>query len=285
MTRLVGVIGGGGQTGRYVVADLARRGIRTRGLVRSERSADTASHAGAAETATIDLADEASLTPAVAGLDTLVFIAPPFDANEESYAANALSAASSHQVEHFVYYSVLHAHLPGVPHHLRKLNVEARVRDSDMSWTIVQPTMYQQTLLGLVRSLTRGVLHLPYSPERPFHLVDLVDVAQVVGQVSAEPDDHRYASYGLAGPERMSTVEMVEQIAEATGRELRVEQVPPQQWPLPPHLPLTTVAEMMAMWAKYDRSGYPGNATVLRSLLGREPTSLAATARRELTDR
>jgi hypothetical protein len=37
------------------------------------------------------------------------------------------------------------------------------------------------------------------------------------------------------------------------------------------------------MFAMYDRCGYPGNPTVLRALLGREPTALATTARRDLT--
>jgi hypothetical protein len=54
------------------------------------------------------------------------------------------------------------------------------------------------------------------------------------------------------------------------------------QWPLPPELPLPTALEMLAMFAHYDGSGYPGNPTVLKYLLGRPPTPLAATARREL---
>jgi hypothetical protein len=86
----------------------------------------------------------------------------------------------------------------------------------------------------------------------------------------------------LAGSERMSTVEMVERVAHATGRNLRVEEVPFSALLLLPSLSRTVSAEMMAMWAKHDRSGYPANANVLRYLLGREPTSLVTTARREL---
>ena len=70
------------------------------------------------------------------------------------------------------------------------------------------------------------VVRLPYSPTLPFHPVDLADVAQVVARVVADADDHLYASYELAEPERMSIVEMVEQVAQATGRNLRVEEVP-----------------------------------------------------------
>jgi hypothetical protein len=39
---------------------------------------------------------------------------------------------------------------------------------------------------------------------------------------------------------------------------------------------------MLAMFAKYDRAGYPASANVLRLLLGREPTPLATVAQREL---
>jgi hypothetical protein len=47
-------------------------------------------------------------------------------------------------------------------------------------------------------------------------------------------------------------------------------------------LPVPTALEMLTMFAHYDRSGYPGNPTVLKHLLGRAPTPLATTARREL---
>jgi uncharacterized protein YbjT (DUF2867 family) len=136
-----------------------------------------------------------------------------------------------------------------VPHHLRKLDVETQVKDSALRWTIIQPTMYQQTFLGLVRQATDGVLRLPYSPAARFHLVDLQDVAHVVGDVAANPDRHVYATYELAGPERLSSTE----------------------WP-----------NDLAMFATYDRAGYPASANVLRLLLGREPTPLATVAQREL---
>jgi NAD(P)H dehydrogenase (quinone) len=273
-----GVTAAGGQTGRYVVRELARRGIHVRGLVHSQRSAEAARSAGATETIEADLGD---LTSTLGGLDTLVFIAPPFDTREEACVAGALAAAAEQRVPRFVYYSVLHPQYPGVPHHLRKLAAETLVKDSGLAWTIIRPTMYQQTLLGLIDNAGDGVLRLPYNPAAPFQLVDLADVAYVVGRVVAEPGEHTYASYELAGPEQLSTAEMVDQVGRATGRELRVEELPPNELALPPNLPRRMVAELMAMWAKYDRGGYPGNPNMLRYLLGREPTPLATTARQE----
>jgi hypothetical protein len=73
-------------------------------------------------------------------------------------------------------------------------------------------------------------------------------VAHVVGDVAANPDRHVYATYELAGPERLSSTE----------------------WP-----------NDLAMFATYDRAGYPASANVLRLLLGREPTPLATVAQRE----
>ncbi|GAB3420244.1 SDR family oxidoreductase [Flindersiella endophytica] len=278
-----GVTAAGGQTGRSVVRELARRGIRVRGLVHSAKSAEAARQAGAAEAVSVELGDRASVAAAISGLDTLVFIAPPFEAREEAYVAGALGAAVEQQVPRFVYYSVLHPQYPGVPHHLRKLAAETLVKDSGLEWTIIRPTMYQQTLLGLADNAADGVLRLAYSKAAPFWLVDLENVAYVVGRVVAEAGDHVYASYELAGPERLTTAEMVEQIGRATGRDLRVEEVPPTELPLPPGLPRQVAAELMAMWAKYDRGGYPGNPNVLRYLLGREPTPLATTAARDVS--
>jgi NAD(P)H dehydrogenase (quinone) len=284
VTPFVGVTTASGQTGRYLVREFARRGIRVRGLVRSTRAADAAREAGAFETAQADLADRESVAAALAGLDLLVFIAPPFDGREDAHAADALAVAGGQGVGHFVYYSVLHPSFRGVPHHRRKLDVETQVKDSDLRWTIIQPTMYQQTFLGLVRQATDGVLRLPYSPAARFHLVDLQDVAHVVGDVAADPDRHVYATYELAGPERLSSTEMAERVAQATRRHLRVEELPTTSLLLPPGLPRTTIAEMLAMFAKYDQAGYPASANVLRLLLGREPTPLATVAQRELSN-
>jgi uncharacterized protein YbjT (DUF2867 family) len=97
----VGVTTASGQTGRYLVREFARRGIRVRGLVRSSLAVDAAREAGAFETAPADLADRKSMAAAVAGLDLLVFIAPPFDGREDAHAADALAAAGRQDVGHF----------------------------------------------------------------------------------------------------------------------------------------------------------------------------------------
>ena len=136
----------------------------------------------------------------------------------------------------------------------------------------------------MVRQATDGVLRLPYSPAARFQLVDLQDVAHVVGDVAADTDRHVYATYELAGPERLSSTEMAERVAQATGRHLRVEELPTTSLLLPPGLPRTTIAEILAMFDKYDRAGYPASANVLRLLLGREPTPLATVAQRELSN-
>ena len=282
MSLQVGVFGGSSQTGRHVIGDLARRGIRARGLVRSEGSAEVARQAGANDTALIDLDDRNSLAAALTDCDTVVFIAPPFDAAEEAHVVEALSLAAELHIDHFVYYSVLHANMPDMPHHVRKLQSEGRVRRSSVGWTIVQPTMYQQSLLRFVRAADDGVVRVPFGSTASFQLVDLADVAEVIGSVCAAPNDHVYASYELAGPQRLNAEEMIQQVGDETGRELRVEAFSPLLLPFLPHLPLRISIEMLAMFAHYDDSGYPGNPNVLKHLLGREPTSIAATAKREL---
>src|SRR5882757_4906164 len=252
-----GVIGAGGRTGQAIVAALAGRGGQVRGLVGSDRSAKQARQIGAHETATFDLTDDQTWEPALKGLDTLVFVAPPFDPLEEATAARTFSAAAAHGVGHIIYYSVLQASFPGVPHHQRKMHVETGLRDSDLRWTIIAPGMYQQTLLDAIRQAVDGVVRVPYRVTAPFHLVDLADVAEVVARVAEKPDEHCYASYELAGPQRLTTAEMIEQVAAATGQSLSAEEVPFTSLRLPPTLPRTAIAERIAMFAKYDRNGYP----------------------------
>ncbi|WP_329253412.1 hypothetical protein [Streptomyces canus] len=51
------------------------------------------------------------------------------------FAIRALEAAEHAGARRFVYLFVLHPHTPGLRHHMRKANVEAAVRASELDWT------------------------------------------------------------------------------------------------------------------------------------------------------
>jgi uncharacterized protein YbjT (DUF2867 family) len=178
-----------------------------------------------------------------------------------------------------------------VRHHRLKLEVEERVVESGLPYTIVQPMRYMQHLEPLWKSVVeRGVHAMPFNTRVRFNVVDLEDLALATAIVATDAA-HRYATYELAGPDSLCQDEMARIIGEVIGREVRAEEVP---------LPVLAerarasgaspdrIEQMRIMNGHYDRFGFLGNPNVLRLVLGREPTRFrdyVARLHRNINDR
>jgi uncharacterized protein YbjT (DUF2867 family) len=270
----VAVIGAAGQTGSAVVRALAQRGAHPRGLIHRDDQAAAARNAGAGDTAVCDLEDSRSLERCLAGVRALHVVPPVFRANEARLVANERDAATAAGVCRVVYHSVLHPNTPTMPHHLNKAQGEAELRNSDLAWTILQPAMYAQTVLTYRRRSPAGLLQAPFATGKPFTVIDLADIAEI--SAAALLDDLGvFGVYELAGPQVLTVDDMA--------RELGVEAEHVEPWRLPMPAKITSrMAYMAAMCEEYNRRGLVGNGDVARLLLGREPTSFAAVAAREL---
>lgn len=107
---------------------------------------------------------------------------------------------------------------------------EQTVRDSGLDWMILRSSWFNQNfsenfLLGGVLS---GVLTLPVDGVRePF--VDADDIADVAAMALTEPG-HTGQAYELTGPRLLTFAEAVQEIAETTGRELRFQPIPMDEY-------------------------------------------------------
>jgi NAD(P)H dehydrogenase (quinone) len=270
----VAVLGAAGQTGRRVVRALARRGANVRAVVREARPA--AEQPEAADVEAADLGDAAALTGALAGAGAVYHVPPAFSAQEVAFGANVIAAARAAGVRRVVYHSVLHAFTPSMPHHRRKAEVELALRESPLTWTVVQPAMYAQTPLQFLDP-ARTQLTAPFDPDQPFTPVDLEDLAEAVATVLLDTG-HDFATYELAGPETVGLAGMAAAMARVLGREVPLRRVPAAGAAGRTGAP----ADMRAMLEHYDAHGLVGNANILRMLLGREPTGFEDVMRREL---
>jgi NAD(P)H dehydrogenase (quinone) len=207
-------------------------------------------------------------------------IIPPSYSPEDIYVANATAAASRAGVGHIVLHSVLHPHTPTMRHHMRKAAGEAAVRAGETPWTILQPSMYAQTVLMFAVMSPPGRICAPFNIDSRFTVVDLRDIAEITALV-LQSDEHFYASYELVGNSPASCREMLGLVAELRGLDARPEAVRPWELDLPGWL-LDGMADFAAMCDEYTDHGLLGNRTVTRMLLGREPTSFDQVARREL---
>lgn len=276
----ISIVGAAGQTGRRVLRAMRHRGVVATAVVRSDEARRLAAEAGAGAAVFADLDEPSSLRAAFAGADAVLVIPPVLHPREDELVTNAIEAATAAGVERFVLYSVLHPYTPSLPHHMRKAASEVAVRASQLEWTILQPAMYAQTVPLYRSPHDSTVFRVPWDPSRLFSVVDLYDVAEVAALVLLE-DGHHFASYELAGPEALSMSSMVQQLGNLTGARLRTVASTPDTFDAPPSWSPSAIADAVAMFTEYGEHGLLGNPTVLRGLLGREPSRFADAMRRD----
>lgn len=266
------ITGAAGKTGRAILKLLSEQGEAVRALVRNKQQAAETEAAGAKEMVTGNLELEPDLVAAMRGVDQVYFIPPNVHPREHEIGKTAVVAALKAGVARFVYHSVLFPQVEAMPHHWRKLRVEEALIQSSLDFTILQPANYMQNLLAYKKSIqANGAWELPYSPEARSTPVDLADVAEVAAKALTE-EVHGGASFALAGPEVLSSVEMARQIGGHLGMEVRVQQQDMREWEegaLRAGLDKERIATLKQMFSYYDQRDFVGNSGVLELLLGR----------------
>jgi NAD(P)H dehydrogenase (quinone) len=264
--RRVLVTGAGGKSGGAVLAALRSRGARTIGLVRS-----TAHRAPAADAVVVgDQRDAELLTAALAGVDAVYAIAPNLSSDEIAMAQALVDACRRSGVRRLVLHSVIHPQLRAMPHHADKGRAEEVVIESGLDWTILQPNAYLQNLAAHISSIRAGWYAPPYAVDRGSALVDLSDVAAVAARVLVD-DAGIHATFELSGPSSCTPEDVASIAADLLGHPVRVRRTDPSAFVATTDLDPARRARLLAMLDHYDRHGSPGDATVLRALLGREP--------------
>lgn len=277
-TKPIAVLGAAGLTGRPLVAELERRGVPVRPVVRNSRQADTFRDARIADLASVD-----QLVVGIEGARAVYYIPPSFNDREIAFATALIAAAQRARVPHVVYHSVIHAPTPAMPHHARKAVVELMLRESPLVWTIMQPTMYSQTCLTFFDAAA-GEFTPPYAVDRLFNPIDLPDLTEATANILTG-DDHEYATYELAGAERLTPIDMVAILRTTLGRDIAFRQedidsfaaVRAERKGFEPR----QTEELIAMYRHYGDFGLPGNGRVLEMLLDRPSRGFAAVVQRD----
>ena len=212
------VTGATGNVGRIVVEQLVAAGVRVRAMTRWPQRARFAE---AVETVAGDLADPATLEPVLAGVDRMYLFPVPGTARE------VVSLARRAGVERVVVLSS--SAVTGGADTTFHLPVEQAVEEFSPEWTHVRPGEFMLNKLFLWGPSIRaeGVVYEPF-PEVaswPVHERDVADVAVA----ALLRDGHHGKAYDLSGPEFITRQEQVDAIATASGREVRLDVVTPEQ--------------------------------------------------------
>lgn len=291
MTTRVLITGAGGKTGRAVIEAVTANGGSVRALVRDlDRHADLAhadlAHADLTDTTRDDSSktsgdvevvrgDQREVDDLVAALDgcaAVYAIAPNVSAHELAMARAIVTACRRTDVARLVFHSVIHPQLSAMPHHTAKSAAEELVIESGLEWTILQPNAYLQNLGGYVAQLHEGTYRVPYATDRGLAMVDLRDVATVAARCLLD-DVGVHGTFELSGPVEVAPEDVARAASEILGRQVVAERQDPATW-LSAVESSSATSRLHAMFAHYDRYGSPGDATVLRVLLGREPGAL-----------
>lgn len=277
------VTGASGKTGQAVVRALARAGAHVRALVRDASRSEELVALGARQIIAADMLVEVEMLPVFAGAHAAYHIGPNVHPRELEIGLIAIKAARQAGVGHFVLHSVLHPQTERMPHHWHKLRLEEAVLESGLDFTVLQPTAYMQNLLAQWgRIVKEGILRNPYPVETQLSLVDLNDVAEAASIVLTRPG-HTGATYELVGTQPLSQTEVAIILGEALRRPVRAEAESVASWndrAAAAGIGPAQRSTLAAMFQYYAENGLAGNPNVLRWVLGRDTTDLAAFARR-----
>ena len=275
--RRVLITGAAGRTGVAVTAACVARELVVRAFVPGPDQAQRALAAGARDVVQGRFADESALMRACLGVDAIYHIAPHLDPDEVAIGARMIEAARATGVRRLVYQSVLHPQIADIPHHWRKMRVEDMLLASGLEVSVLQPALYTQDIVAQVpRIRETGQYVAPCPIETRLSMVDIEDVAAIAARVLAE-DTHVGATYELVGTPPLSRLEIAGLLSRRLHMPVRaVEQSLADFEAGAQDMPADRRDSLMRMFAWHGAHGFIGNRTVLRLLLGREPTGLEA---------
>ncbi|QHA03442.1 NAD(P)H-binding protein [Streptomyces broussonetiae] len=223
------VIGARGGVGRHVVEQLLAVGEPVRASVRDPRA--RADLPAAADVVTADLTRPDTLRRALDGVRRVFLYAP--SAGAEGFAAVAAEAG----LERVVLLSSGSVLLPGMERNAiaqEHRAVEDVLSAAGLPWVPVRPLVLASNSLRWAESIrSSGTVRLVHcdAVTAPVHERDVAAVAVTALGVGAEdavaPDPSSAAV--LTGPELISQRRQVEQIGQAIGRTLRIEELSPDQ--------------------------------------------------------
>lgn len=259
------VSGATGTVGRHVVDHLLTAGADVRALTRRPESAGLPA---AVEVVCGDLEKPESLASAFEGTDRMYLLA----AGDSQRVVDLAKQAGLRRIVVLSSASAGFENDPGGELHR---GAERAVEDSGLEWTHVRPGMFAGNLVDWADAIrAEGVVKAPYGAARqsPVHELDIAAVAAT----ALLSDGHHGKIYTLSGPEALTKSEQVAAISNAVGREIRFEELTPEQWRehVKEQMPPFVIDWLLALWAQTVDNPEPVLPTV-HEVLGRSARTVA----------
>lgn len=265
-----------------------------------------------AEVRQTDLSSLSGCIELLKGATAVYHVGPSFHSREKEMGFNMIDAAMTesrrpgNKFEHFVFSSVLGTQHRGLMQHDLKSYVEERLILSNLNWSILGPTNFLALYpVALLAKQDNPVMERLWNPTTASSLIALKDLAEAAAKVLEEGRAHYFAQYPLCSTPPMSDEEVAKIISKKISKEVvvnaptfekavtriitylfGVDGLPPtnellgladgngNEGSVGELRPDITRDEAARLVLFYNHRGLVGNPSVLRWLLGREPTSV-----------
>jgi uncharacterized protein YbjT (DUF2867 family) len=207
------VTGATGNVGRPLVQALTRAGHTVTAVARGSSGSLPADDRVVPVAA--DLTKPATLTPALAGAQSLFLLVPGAGADVDGPAL--LAAAAGAGIRHVVLLSSQAAGTrPGSVSHAPLAALEDAVRASGLDWTILRPAGFASNDFAWAGTIkAERAVFAPYG-DVALPLIDPADIADVAAAVLTS-DGHAGRTYVLTGPEPVSPRRRTEMLGHVLG--------------------------------------------------------------------
>lgn len=215
------IIGANGTAGRAVIGHLATLGTPVRALVSNANSARSIEELGAVPIIG-DMRDAGVIGAALADIETVYHIGPGLMPDELAVGRQIIGLASAAGIGRFVLHGVSYPYAPDIEFHWIKMELEAELLKSGLTFTIIRPTQFMQNIIwSLPQILESGEFALPYAPDKRMGFVHIGDLGKAVAKVLTEPR-HAGATYELCSTARpIDRQDMAQALSAAFGVEIR----------------------------------------------------------------
>lgn len=226
--RTIVVTGATGKQGGAVLRRLKERGYGVRALVRDpDKPNARALEAHGVEVLRGSFEDLESLERALDGAYG-AYSVQAWEGGAETEVRQGIAfaeAASRQQVGHLVYSSVAAADQhTGIPHFDSKGQIEERIRQIGIPYTILRPVSFMENWLGMRQMIDTGAIYLPLSPNKRLAMIAVDDIGAFASLAFEHPQHWRNRAIELAG-DNLSMAEIAEAFSRVSGREVRYQQV------------------------------------------------------------
>jgi uncharacterized protein YbjT (DUF2867 family) len=232
-SRTIVVTGAAGKQGGAAFRHLNQRGFALRALVRNPEKPELRELEGPrVEVLRGDFDDPESMERALDGAEG-AYSVQAWERGPEAEVRQGIAfaeAANRQKVGHFVYSSVAAANQnTGIPHFESKNKIEERIRQIGMPYTIFRPVFFMENWFMMRDGIENGSIVLPLSPHTRLQMIAVDDIGAFVALAFEHQGHWHNRAFELAGDE-LSMSELAEAFSRASGREVRYQQAPWDQF-------------------------------------------------------